>query len=94
MSPASNTHDAFSDFIGQKVVGVLFNALPANRRDIASGTKTLVFDDGRGLTFAGNGSFWIDSVEEVRRATDVRRRELEATQRELAGVLELAGGES
>ncbi len=89
--PAANTHEAFSDFIGQKVVGVLFNALPHNRRDIASGTKTLVFEDGRGLTFASNGSYWIGRADEVRRAVEVRERELLATESELAGVLALAG---
>ncbi len=89
--PAANTHACFSEFIGRKVVGTLFNALPVSRRDIAAGTKTLVFDDGRGLTIASNGSYWIESADEVRRAVEVRERELLTTQTELAGVLSLAG---
>lgn len=87
----ANTHACFSEFIGQKVVGTLFNALPASRRDIAAGTKTLVFEDGRGLTIASNGSYWVDSADEVQRAVGIRERELKATQGELAGLLEMAG---
>lgn len=90
----ANTRDCFTDFIGQKVVGVLFNALPAHRKDIAAGTKTLVFEDGRGLTIAGNGSYWVDGADEVRRAVEVRERELRATESELSGVLALAAREA
>lgn len=91
-APPANTPACFSEFIGQRVVGVLFNALPANRRDLASGTKTLVFEDGRGLTVASNGSYWIDSAAQVRRAVAVAERDLRATEASLAGVLALAQG--
>lgn len=89
--PASNTRDCFSEFIGQKVVGCLFDALPVSRRDIASGTKTLVFEDGRGLTISSKGTFWIESKNEVDSAIRAKKQELAATQKEIAGVLELAG---
>jgi hypothetical protein len=91
---SANTKDCFRECIGRTVVGVLFDALPVNRRDIAAGTKTLVLDDGRGLTIASNGSFWIDSAEEVARAIRSKRQQLAATQSELEGVLELAGDRS
>src|SRR5690348_14170268 len=88
---ASNTHDCFRAFIGQRCVGVMFDALPVNRRDIASGTKTLVFEDGRGLTVAANGSYWIESAEDVGRAVSQRREDLARMQLDLVEVLSLAG---
>jgi hypothetical protein len=90
--PAANTRDCFTKFIGQRVVGVLFDALPTNRRDIAAGTKTLIFEDGHGLTIASNGSYWVAIPGDVRRAVDAKSRELTATQEEMRGVLALAGG--
>jgi len=88
---AANTRSCFSEFIGQSVVGVIFDALPPSNRDVARGTKTLIFDDGRGLTFASNGSYWIDNADDVRRAIRRREQELRATESELVGVLALAG---
>jgi hypothetical protein len=89
--PASNTKDCFREFIGQKVKGCLFDALPVGRADLNGGTKTLVFQDGRGLTFASNGSYWVDSADEVKRAIAVVKTELKAHQRELKGILSVAG---
>lgn len=90
-NPASNTFDCFREFVGKKVVGVLQGALPVGRRDIASGTKTLVFEDGRGLTVASNGSYWIDSKEDVDRAVSEVTEELEKLRRDTEDVLRLAG---
>lgn len=87
----SNTFDCFSEFVGQKVVGVLFNALPRSRRDIASGTKALIFEDGRALVIAFNGSYWVENEREVRSAINLRKRALEAGNREIEQVLEAAG---
>lgn len=92
--PASNTRACFSEFVGQKVVGVLFDALPPNRRDIAAGTKALIFEDGRALLIASNGSYWIESSKDVEWAVEERQRDLRATEEEIRGVLELAGAES
>lgn len=90
---ASNTNDCFREFIGQKVKGVLFGALPRSRPDLAASTKTLVFEDGRGLTIAGNGSFWIDSKEDVGRAIGREHDRLKQTKKEIAGILALAGAQ-
>lgn len=87
----SNTRDCFSTFIGRQVVGVLFDALPVGRKDLAAGTKTLVFDDGRGLTISSKGTFWVESEREIERAIKSARKEMERTKADLAGVLELAG---
>ena len=87
---ASNTRECFSEFVGQEVIGVLFDACPPNRRDIASGTKTLVFTDGRGLTIASNGSYWIESMSDVARAIRYQKDKLDRTQADIAGVLALA----
>ena len=86
----SNTKDCFREFIGQRVKGVLFDALPAGRGCLAAGTKSLIFDDGRALTIADNGSFWIDGPLEVDRAISKTKTDLENAQKELAGVLALA----
>jgi hypothetical protein len=88
--PASNTKDCFREFIGQKLVGVLFDGLPLSRHDLASGSKTLVFEDGRGLTIASNGTYGIDSAEDVRAAVRRTERALSSTMDDLAGALRLA----
>lgn len=89
--PTSNTRECFSEFIGQRVIGALFDAFPVSRRDLAGGTKTLVFEDGRGLTIASNGSFWVENPDEVRRAVDSKTRELQKAGNEIEAVLKLAG---
>ena len=88
---ASNTKDCFRECIGKRVKGVLFDALPAGRNDLAAGTKTLIFDDGSGLTIASNGSFWLEAQEEIQRAVSCRLAELEKTKDEIAEVLAAAG---
>jgi hypothetical protein len=88
---ASNTRDCFSTFIGCKVVGVLFNVLPINDREMAEGTKTLVFDDSHGLTIALNGSFWTESQDSISGAIECKKKELARAQDELRGILQLAG---
>lgn len=87
----SNTRECFTTFKGQRLIGMLFNALPVSRRDLAAGTTTLIFEDGRGLTISSNGSYWVDAADEVKRAVEERQAELRATQGEIEGVLELAG---
>jgi|WetSurSiteA1Bulk_404760.scaffolds.fasta_scaffold141295_1 hypothetical protein len=74
-----------------RVKGVLFDALPVGRQDLAMGTETLIFDDGTGLTFASNGSYWRESAEHVVRAIDQRKRALREAHSEIAEVLALAG---
>ena len=91
MSATSNTFECFRDCIGRTVVGVMRDALPASRRDIAEGTKTLVFDDGTGLTVASNGSYWRESKRAIEQAIGMRMRELESAQRDIQDVLEAAG---
>jgi hypothetical protein len=88
---ASNTKECVRELVGRRIVGVLFNALPLNDRSLASGNKTLVFEDGTGFTFSSNGSYWQESAENVRRAVVVEERELLAVQEDLRGVLDLAG---
>lgn len=92
MSGPANTRACFSEFVGQRVIGVLFDALPQSRKDIAGGTKTLIFEDGRGLTIAANGSYWIDSADDVGRAVRATARELDVTAAQLRDALALAGG--
>lgn len=80
---ASNTHDCFREFLGQKLTGLLFGALPLGRADLSSGTKTLIFADGRGLTISSHGAYWIDSADEIHRAVMHRRREISQSLGEL-----------
>lgn len=88
---ASNTKDCFREFVGKRVKGVLFDAFPMGRRDLNAGSKTLVFEDGRGLTIAQNGSFWIESAEDVKRAVSAVLEKAKATRKEIKGLLALAG---
>lgn len=84
-SPASNTRGCFRAFLGQRMLG-LFNVLSDD-----SPCTTLIFEDGRGLTIARNGSYWVDDANTINRALERQRNRLEATQFEIAEFLTLAG---
>ncbi len=88
---ASNTKECFRDCVGKKVVGVMFGALPLGDASIASGTKTLVFEDGTALTISASGSFWQESPTDVERAIAAKKAELTALSRDLQDVIDLAG---
>lgn len=83
----SNTPACFTEFIGHEVIGFLRGGLHGYGPD----TKTLVFDDGRGLTINDNGAYWVTSAEEVQRAVSRRQSELKSTKAELRRVIDLAG---
>lgn len=80
-NPASNTNDCFREFIGQRVKGLV----------MAADSRTLVFEDGRGLTVHHNGSFWVTAKQEVDRAIEERRQHLRHVEREIQDVLALSG---
>lgn len=89
---ASNTKECFRECVGKRVKGVLFDALPnGGRKDLSNGTKTLIFEDGTGLTFSANGSFWRETNEEVHRAIERVRHELENNKKDIQDVLIAAG---
>lgn len=88
---ASNTRECFREFIGQSLKGMIFNVLPLRRCDLSKGTKTMIFEDGRGLTIAGNGSYWIDSKADVDAAIEELLFEFKRNQADLAGILAIAG---
>ncbi len=88
---SANTFDCFRECVGKKVVGVLNGAIPTSRRDLAAGTKTLVFDDGTGLTIASNGSYWTERKDEIERAIRIQKAKLEANERDIQDVLTVAG---
>ena len=88
---ASNTKECIRECIGRTIIGVLFDACPPHRKDLSAGTKTFVFDDGTGLTFAMNGSFWQVSTDEITRAVRMRRAELDRVVADLKDVLAMAG---
>ena len=91
MAPASNTPECFEEFTGQKLKGVLFGRLPRTAHDIAVHCKTLVFEDGRGLTINDNGSYWIEKKEDVAWAVENLRKEAERHQRTVEECIRLAG---
>lgn len=91
MHGTSNTRECFSDCIGLRVIGVLFDALPLGRGDLSPGNKTLVFSDGTGLTVGSNGSYWREPAETITRAVSEQADRLTATKREIADVIALAG---
>jgi hypothetical protein len=88
---ASNTKDCFREFVGQTVRGVMFDALPISDARLASGTKTLVFEDGRGLTISSSGTFWIESIKDIKAAVKVQRERLVQAEKDVKDVLILAG---
>ena len=75
-NPASNSKDCFREFLGKKFVGILFDTMPISDARLASGNKTLIFEDGRALTLSDNGSYWIESEKEVARAVNKTKSEL------------------
>jgi hypothetical protein len=79
VSAASNTRECILEHRGKRIKGALFSQLPFGRADLASGTTTLVFDDGTGFTFASNGSFWSETKRDVSRAIERFQRQLEET---------------
>jgi hypothetical protein len=89
--PASNTKDCFREFIGMKIKGVIFDALPIGDIWRAKGTKTLIFEDGRGLTISNNGSFWIENENDIKKAVENKRKELDVVSKEIQDVLSIAG---
>lgn len=88
---ASNCRECFQTFLGHKIIGLLFNALPLGRGDIARGTTTIIFDCGYGLTLSSHGTYWVESPDDIKSATDSKKIELSQVQKEIESVLALAG---
>lgn len=84
----ANDLEAFRSVIGRTIQGVLFDAQPAH---LQGGTKTLVFDDGTGLTVCSNGSYWRESKADIERACLLKAKELANFQREM-GTINHRGG--
>ncbi len=82
-NPASNTDDCFRECIGHQVKGILIEAE----------SRTLVLDDGRGLTISHNGSYWIASAADLTHAIAKRRQHLRHVEREIQDVIALAGAD-
>ena len=89
---ASNTKDCFRECVGKHIRGVLFDALPAGRSDLAPGTKTLIFEDGTGLTISSNGSFWLENEREIEHAIEEHRAKLSQLKNEIEEVITVATG--
>lgn len=87
---ASNTKDCFRACVGKRITGLLFDTLPLNRTDLSAGSKTIIFDDGSGLTIASNGSFWLESENEVARGIKSKKRALELVKQDIREVVDLA----
>ena len=85
---ASNTQECFTEFIGQKYIGVLFGQL---RPNTGLEEYTLVFEDGRGLCFSDRGTYWIASAQHVAAAVKREEARLRDNQREIERVLAMAG---
>ena len=82
---ASNTRECFTEVVGKKVIGVIFNRADPEREP----RITLVFEDGTGLCFSG--TFWRENAETVALETSKKQKELELLRDELSEVLKLAG---
>ena len=78
---AANTAACFTTFVGQRLLGVLeVRNLPS-----AGTHKTLVFDDGRGLSLGAN-AFWVDPPSVVREEIAAQLAQAEKTAQVLAGL--------
>lgn len=87
----SNTRDCFREFVGQRIIGLMFDAMPMSRADLRQGNVHLIFEDGRALTLNRSGSYWIDSAEDVIRALQKNKDRLEQLQRETAEAIAASG---
>ena len=65
--------------------------MPTNRKDLARGTKTLVLDDGTGLTITSTGSYWRENAKEIESGIMVRKAELLKLHAELGESLRAEG---
>lgn len=90
---ASNTKDCFRECIGKTIRGFLFDALPAFRPDLAKGNKTLIFEDGTGLTISNTGAYWLDSAFDISRALAERKLQLDRNSQDIRDALLAAGVE-
>jgi hypothetical protein len=87
----SNTQECFRICVGRKVVGVMFDALPIGRMDLRAGNKTLIFEDGEGLTISSRGTFWTETKRDIFVAVREREAELASVTNEHTEVLRLTG---
>jgi hypothetical protein len=91
MSAASNSAECLRELSGRTIVGILQDAMPPHRPDLAQGTKTLVLDDGTGFTFTRNGAFWRETSDNIDRAIRREKQRLADAIGETAELLKLAG---
>lgn len=63
---AANTRECFTACVGKRVTSAFFESAPETRYARAWETKTLVFDDGSGLTVAG-GMTYLVPPDDMRR---------------------------
>lgn len=82
LSIPSNTKDCFRYCVGKTVRGVLFSG---------NGDKTLILDDGTGLTINSHGAYWITSKGNVDIAIRDRLATLEQNKRDIEEALQAAG---
>ena len=87
---AANTQDCFRELIGKRVVGMLFDALPG-RSDLNRGTKTILLEDGTGLTISSHGTFWRESAADIKDALAIQRAELQKLKADLERTAETNG---
>ena len=85
----SNTESCFREFIGKMIVGVLFDTFPLGRKDLSIGSKTFVFSDGSAFTLNRNGSFGVESRDDVRDAIRELKKTLTDYQTTQKGMLAL-----
>jgi hypothetical protein len=88
---ASNTRDVFRAAMGETIAGMLFYALPAGSPELQVGNVTLVFASGWGITISSGGAYWVESPDQITRAVDIQRRQLDDAEREIRDLLALAG---
>lgn len=84
---AANTLGCIEELIGEKLIGIIEHW---SQSDITR-CKALVFDSGRALILADNGSFWTERAEEVHRKIEALKDEHRREKKRIEGLLALAG---
>ena len=93
-TPLENTPDCFMKLFGKKLTGVVFNALPhgeAGRNDRVKGTKTLLFENGEGITVYNGGFYRWESSYNISVAIKQRVQELRAAEFKIMDEIGLMG---
>lgn len=80
-----NTKDVFRAFVGQKLIGVMFNAMKTGGNAVDH--ATLIFENGEGITLTRNGNYWVNTSGEIDAAAAAKKAEVDAAKKDIDDVI-------